>query len=162
VERNGVRADPAKLRRGDTIEVAPAPGPNPRLRHASAIHVIRNGPDAAAVRAMTAPQFSLLDDLVPRGDLMLAGVVRTLKPGRMVVRTRAQEDLEILLRDDTRYFGDGRESAYAGLRVNERVFVRGGRNLEDEIEAYQVVWGGILRPTPGNPQRNPDADQLLY
>jgi hypothetical protein len=46
--------------------------------------------------------------------------------------------------------------------VNERVFVRGGRNLEDEIEAYQVVWGGILRPTPGNPQRNPDADQLLY
>jgi hypothetical protein len=27
------------------------------------------------------------------------------------------------------------------------VFVRGGPNLEGEIEAYEVVWGDILTPS---------------
>jgi hypothetical protein len=30
--------------------------------------------------------------------------------------------------------------------MNARVFVRAGRNLDDNIEAYQVMWGDILRP----------------
>jgi hypothetical protein len=27
-----------------------------------------------------------------------------------------------------------------------RVFVRAGKNLYDEVEAYQVIWGAILNP----------------
>jgi len=35
----------------------------------------------------------------------------------------------------------------ADLKPNTRVFVRAGKNLEDQIEAYQIVWGEILQPT---------------
>ena len=34
----------------------------------------------------------------------------------------------------------------ANLRPNMRVFVRAGKDLYDQLEAYQVVWGDILRP----------------
>ena len=34
------------------------------------------------------------------------------------------------------------------LPVNTVVFIRGGRNLYDEVEAYQVIWGEILQPVP--------------
>jgi hypothetical protein len=30
--------------------------------------------------------------------------------------------------------------------VNTVVFVRAGKNLRDEVEANQVIWGGILQP----------------
>ena len=36
----------------------------------------------------------------------------------------------------------------ASLHPNMRVFIRAGKNLDDEIEAYQVVWGEILTPNP--------------
>jgi hypothetical protein len=34
----------------------------------------------------------------------------------------------------------------ADLKPNMRVFVRAGRNLYNEVEAYQVIWGTILMP----------------
>ena len=34
----------------------------------------------------------------------------------------------------------------AQLQPNMRVFVRAGRNLYEQVEAYQVIWGGILVP----------------
>jgi hypothetical protein len=30
--------------------------------------------------------------------------------------------------------------------VNTRVFVRAGKSFDNEVEAYQVVWGEILQP----------------
>jgi len=35
----------------------------------------------------------------------------------------------------------------ADLKPNTRVFVRAGKNLGDQIEAYQIIWGEILHPT---------------
>ena len=32
------------------------------------------------------------------------------------------------------------------LKPNTRVFVRAGRNLDDDLEVYQVIWGEILEP----------------
>jgi hypothetical protein len=32
------------------------------------------------------------------------------------------------------------------LVVNTRVSIRGGRNLDNELEAYQVIWGEIEGP----------------
>ena len=66
--------------------------------------------------------------------------------------------------------------------MNARVFVRAGRNLDDRIEAYQVMWGDILVPPEPERRRNvktaasgkavdsespdepsgPDGNQLLY
>jgi hypothetical protein len=34
----------------------------------------------------------------------------------------------------------------ADLRPNMRVFVRAGRNIYQQVEAYQVIWGKILEP----------------
>jgi hypothetical protein len=32
------------------------------------------------------------------------------------------------------------------LAVNTRVFVRAGKTIYDEVEAFQVIWGDILKP----------------
>jgi hypothetical protein len=34
----------------------------------------------------------------------------------------------------------------ADLKPNTRVFIRAGKNFEDQVEAYQVIWGEILHP----------------
>ena len=34
----------------------------------------------------------------------------------------------------------------ATLKPNMRVFVRAGKDLYDQVEAYQVIWGTILDP----------------
>jgi hypothetical protein len=146
VERDGVRAGLPDLRKGDMVEIVAGQGPNAWLRRAESVRVVVMHPDAPPVRAEASARLSTLDDLFPRGSLTLSGIVTSLNPGRMVLRTRTQGDTEIVLREDTRYFGDGRESGFSGLAVNTRVFVRAGRNLDDNVEAYQVIWGGILQP----------------
>src|SRR5450759_1465515 len=65
---------------------------------------------------------------------------------RVVLHTRAAGDLSILLRKDTRYLADGQLVDAESLKPNMRVFVRAGKDLYNEIEAYQVIWGKILTP----------------
>jgi len=48
-----------------------------------------------------------------------------------------------LLRRDTRFVAGGETVAPADLKINMRVFVRGGKDVFGHVEAYQVVWGGI-------------------
>ena len=55
-------------------------------------------------------------------------------------------DLSILLGIDTRYLGDGQLVDADSLKPNMRVFVRAGKDLYNEVEAYQVIWGTILSP----------------
>jgi hypothetical protein len=83
---------------------------------------------------------------MPRGTLTYAGVIARLGDGRMVLRTRGGGEAHILLRPDTRYLSGGAIVEHSALSLSTRVFVRAGRNLDDEIEAYQVVWGEILSP----------------
>ena len=47
---------------------------------------------------------------------------------------------------DTRYLEDGQVVDLAQLKPNMRVFVRAGKDLYNEVEAYQVIWGKILAP----------------
>ena len=81
----------------------------------------------------------------PRGDLPFNGVVTKIGPGLMTLRTRAGE-VRISLSSDTRYIAGGVNRDRAALTVNVHVFVRAGRNLDGDIEAYQVVWGNIVEP----------------
>jgi len=88
----------------------------------------------------------LIDLLAPRGNLTFSGVIARLAADRLVLHTRLDGEKTILLRDDTRYLDNGTDVDAADLKANTRVFVRAGKNLEDQVEAYQVIWGAILEP----------------
>jgi hypothetical protein len=63
-----------------------------------------------------------------------------------VLHTRGGGDQTILLRQDTRYLQDGEMVGSSELKPNMRVFIRAGKTLYNEVEAYQVIWGEILEP----------------
>lgn len=163
VEQDEKLSSVPKLHKNDEIEVVSDIGPDAALRYARTIHVVES-PKEALVK----PQFSLgryamprhpaakedppslssLDFLVPRGNLTFAGLICQVNDERFVLRTRTGGEKTIYLRTDTRLMNDGTVVPASSLRLNARVFVRGGKNLDGEIEAYQVIWGGILEPNP--------------
>ena len=156
VERDNYPIAVAMLRPGERVEVQSEAVNGSLVRYAQA--VISRDKTAAAENSAAAQyrarRRGLLDDLAEpygtdplfaRGDLALSGVIASVNAGRLVLHTRDGERT-ILLRDDTRYLDNGELATAAALRPNMRVFVRAGRNLYDEVEGYQVVWGGILQP----------------
>jgi hypothetical protein len=85
------------------------------------------------------------EDILPRGNLTFAGIVRGIQGGVLDLKLRSGVEKRILLRDDTRYMQDGLATDLSALSMNTRVFVRAGETL-DQVEAYQVVWGKIFNP----------------
>ena len=69
-----------------------------------------------------------------------------LNSQRVILHTREAGDQSIQLRKDTRYLADGQLVDADSLKPNMRVFVRAGKDLYNEVEAYQVIWGTILSP----------------
>ena len=82
----------------------------------------------------------------PSGSVTYSGVVSKLDGQRVYLHTREAGDLSILLRKDTRFLEDGQIVDPERLKITMRVFVRAGKDLYHEIEAYQVIWGTILTP----------------
>lgn len=78
-----------------------------------------------------------------QGYLTFAGVVLRADAAAMTLRTR-DGDRRLLLRGDTRYSEDGVRLEEPAALVNRHVFVRGGRTIDGEFEAYQVMWGEIF------------------
>ena len=148
-----------KLRQGDELEIVSDTGPDTALRYARTIHVLPN-PAVQTARARTFSQgrYALprpqpahedplkFDLLFTRGSLTFAGQICQLNPERLVLRTRSDGEKTIFLRSDTRFMKDGGLVAASALGLNTRVYVRGGKNLDGEIEAFQVIWGEILAP----------------
>ncbi len=146
-ERENARIDAMKLEKGDQLEIVSEGMPGSMVRYARTVHVVQRDARRAAVRRYPIhSNRSWLDEIVPMGNLTFSGLVRRLDSDRMVLRTRGQGDQAIMLRDDTRYLQDGLQVVAATLKPNTRVFVRGSRNFEGDVEAYQVVWGSILEP----------------
>jgi hypothetical protein len=147
VEREQRISAIARLVPGDKVEVVSDEGPGSTLRYARTVHVFETPPpqrplSQGRVRAYRTPA----DRLAPISTLSFAGVVSRLNSDRVVLHTRDAGDQTILLRQDTRYLQDGTMVEPADLKPNMRVFVRAGRNLYNEVEAYQVIWGTILMP----------------
>lgn len=86
----------------------------------------------------------LLDNLWPRGNLTFAGVVERIDARELRLRTRKGEEHVLVLRDDTSYRKQGRRSSPSELTEQTQVYVRAGRNLFGEVEAYHIIWGEIL------------------
>jgi hypothetical protein len=147
-EREREMASPAKLQKDDWLEIVADKLPGSALRYARTVHVIEQKPGSNKLSSAARRRLysSTPDPLFPRGDLTFAGVVEQLNSERLVLRTRADGDKTILLRQDTSYLSGGEQVEASTLRANTRVYIRAGKNLDNQIEAYQVVWGEILEP----------------
>jgi hypothetical protein len=147
VERDGRLADIPRLDIGERIEVLSDEGPASAVRYARTVHVIFPAPPR---RPGTQGRFradrSVVDHFAPISTLSFAGVVSHIGPDWVVLHTREAGTQTILLRQDTRYLDNGEQVEPAALQPNMRVYIRAGRNLYDEVEAYQVIWGEILEP----------------
>lgn len=143
-ERDHERSTPAKLQKGDLLEVVSDRVSASTLQYARTVHVLER-PSRRASRAGR-PYRLKLDRIIPMGDLTFAGVIARLNDDRMVLRTRRGGDQTISINSDTTYVENGLEVEASALKPNIRVFVRGSRNFENEVVAYQVMWGQILEP----------------
>ena len=147
VEREDRLIEPARLAAGEVVEVLSDTVTGYQLRYARTIHVIQPVPPP---RPLTLGRLRAYDPktepAIRTGNITYSGVVFRLNAQRVVLHTRAEGDLSILLRQDTRYLADGQLVDAAALKPNMRVFVRAGKDLYNDVEAYQVIWGTILTP----------------
>ncbi len=147
-ERGGHKIEIRDLKAGDNVEIVSDRSSDPVLAYARHIRV------TAAEQARVPRRLHRLghvyhspfDDMFPRGDMTFSGNIAEIDPGSILLRARGKGPTRILLRDDTRFLCEGNELSADDLKMNARVFVRAGKNLDGEIEAYQVVWGSILTP----------------
>ena len=140
MERDGQRVFAGAIREKDPVEVI-----TDRRGSACYTRTVRLIPSTSKLYAVR-PYRSSLDHIYPRGNMTFAGVVRRVSPNVVVLRTRDEAEKIVLLREDTRYLDSGNPVGHERLAVNTRVFVRGGRNFENQLEAYQVIWGEIPGP----------------
>ncbi len=158
VEQDQKTSAVPKLHKGDEIEIVSDTGPDASLRYARTVHVVDAVKEAEAPKKFSLGRYAMprraahdeapppFDPLLMRGNLTFSGLICQLNDERFVLRTRADGEKTIYLRRDTRYMKDGTVVPVSTLRLNARVFVRGSRNLEGEIEAFQIIWGQILEP----------------
>jgi hypothetical protein len=147
VERDEQLLDVPRLRPGEKVEVVSDAVPGSVLRYARTVHVIydplpQRPPSLGRLRSAN----RLAEDRTLLGTLTYSGVVFRVNGDRLVLHTRQGREQALLLRKDTRYLRNGEIVDPATLEINTRVFVRAGKDLWDQLEAYQVIWGKILEP----------------
>src|SRR5215471_17528157 len=147
VEREHDLIDVPRLQPGEKVEVVSDAVPGSSLRYARTIHVLS---DAPPPRPMTMGRYRAYrpsdDRNIPTGNLTYSGVVFRITSDRLMLHTRTGGEQSIQLRKDTRYLQNGEIVDADKLALNTRVFVRAGKDVYDQIEAYQVIWGSILDP----------------
>jgi hypothetical protein len=144
VEREERLIEFRRLQPGEKVEVVSDLVPGSAIRYARTVHVLEDAPVRQSLTGASRLRSYRLAP-APTGNLTYSGVVVRLTDERLVLRTRAGEET-LALRKDTRYLENGEGVEAATLRRNTRVFVRAGKDLYGQLEAYQVVWGAILDP----------------
>ena len=149
IERDSFRISCAKIDKGEALEIVSDRSAEPGQRYARMITVVN--PEIRARRVLMAARAPLTAEdptlsIAPRGSLTFTGVVLRMDDDGLVLRTRVNGEKWILVRGDTRFREDGLRVEASSLHSNTRVFVRAGKNLDGEVEAYEIVWGEILVP----------------
>jgi hypothetical protein len=143
-ERARERVTLAKLRQGDLIEVLADHKPGSGVCYARIVHVLEVQPALLQRPARPKPPASIpMTGPLARGDRSVSGLVMRLESNALWIKTREGQQV-VFLRPDTRYLDSGVRVDRTSLPLNERIYVRAGRDIDGEIEAYQVVWGSIL------------------
>lgn len=144
----GSKISAEDVRAGNIVEVVVDRRGEPGRCHALTIYVLPEltARTSADYLGALERQRHVIDHIFPRGNLTFAGIVLESDSDHMVVRTRSEGRKTLQLRNDTRYTDDGRPSDTSMLEVNTRIFIRAGRGIDGELEAYQVIRGRILIP----------------
>jgi hypothetical protein len=147
-ERDHKRVMISKLASGDAVEVLLDRIESRTRCMALILRVVNEyaGRPPSVYRSLLRGSRSPTETFAPRGHLTYSGVVVRVDERSMLLRTRTAGELTVLLRGDTRYSAEGAPVDRSVLGVNTRVFIRGGKTLENEVEAYAVMWGTILKP----------------
>ncbi len=136
IERSRQSIPASSLRVGDSVEVlADRVGPS-GVCYTRMLHVL----DSLRARAKDRAADGFASTSTPRGDLTFSGIILKLATDFIVIRTRLAGEKTISLRQDTRYVEEGLPVEASALGLNELVFIRAGRTLGNELEAFQVVW----------------------
>ena len=148
-ERDRKRTSMAAITAGDRLElVTDASAAISNKCYARTVHVLppaRPPLPPYVARALQSRRTAFLDSVAPRGSVALAGLVMRRTPEAIWLRTRANGEKTILLRQDTRYLKGGSTVEAGALEVNTRVFIRAGKTIENDLEAFQIIWGEIFQ-----------------
>lgn len=149
IEREQERVQASGLRAGELLEVVSDRDPynlHP-LHYARMVQVIT---ETRRRPRISNGLYKLLrsngSKITETTNLTFAGIVIGLVGERMVLRTRLDGEKTIYLRPDTQCLMEGSEVDAATILPNTRVFVEVVADSNDQLEAYRVVWGEILRP----------------
>jgi hypothetical protein len=136
------------LRTGDVVEWSGVPGPDGRGCQIRSIRVLGHIsiPSASEADGRVRLDLNPLNPLIRRGNLSYGGVVTAIAPRQLELRKRTGEREVIVLRPDTHFFANGLPAGVDEVVLNQRVSIRAGRNVDGQLEAFFVMWGGILRP----------------
>ena len=150
IERDNFRISCSKLDKAEPLEIVSDRSTEPGMAYARLITVV-NPEMRVRHRALMAVRAPLEHEdptlnIAPRGSLTLTGVVLRIDDDGLVLRTRVDGEKWIVVRHDTRFREDGLRVEASSLHSSTRVFVRAGKSLDGEIEAYEIVWGEILTP----------------
>lgn len=146
-ERENEHIAVSGMKSGDHIEMVADHKPGSTQCYARTVQIL----DTTLPRrtATGKPRFryhnSATELFAPRGDMTFAGIVMGLDGNWMTIMTRNKGRHVLLLRPDTRYLGRGLAVERSNLEPQTLVFVRAGRNLDGDVEAYTIVWGDILQ-----------------
>jgi hypothetical protein len=144
IERDNFRISCSKLDKSEPLEIVSDRSTEPGMMYARLITVVN--PQTRARRRPPLEHEDPTLSIAPRGSLTFTGMVLRMDDDGLVLRTRVDGEKWILVRHDTRFREDGLRVEPSSLHSSTRVFVRAGKNLDGEIEAYEIVWGEILTP----------------
>lgn len=146
LERDGQRIAMAAVKTGDRLEIVADHKPGSQRCYARTVRVIEKATVTNPGYRVNMRRNTVIEQIYPRGNLTFSGVIIRMNPQLLVLRTRTEPEKPVLLRRDTLYMDSGLPGDLSTLVVNTRVSIRGGRNLDNELEAYQVIWGEIEGP----------------
>ena len=150
IERDNRRITFAAVDKGDRLEVVTDYLDDSGVCYARMVQIadLRNPFLAPGVRQRPRMPGLPVEVYRPHGDITVAGLVLRVSSDSLLLKSRSGDRETIHLRPDTQYSGDGQAADARSIRLNTLVFIRCGKNLDGDLEAYHVVWGKILQPEP--------------